>query len=122
MAPLYWLPPLAWMAVIFVLSTDVGSAEHTGAWLEPLFRVARPWASDAQIGAAHAVVRKTAHVAAYAILAALWFRAFARGRAWPARAAALAAFGLAAAWAVVDESHQAFVASRGAGAGDVLLD
>ncbi|HSE92706.1 MAG TPA: VanZ family protein [Methylomirabilota bacterium] len=122
MAPIYWLPPLAWMAVIFVLSTDVGSSEHTRSWLEPVFRAVRPWATDVQVRAVHAVVRKAAHVIEYAILAVLWFRAFARGRAWPPAKAASAAFGLAAAWAVVDEAHQAFVASRGAAAGDVLID
>ncbi len=122
MTPLSWLPPLVWMGVIFVLSTDVGSAEHTRSWLEPLFRAMLPGATDAQIGAVHILVRKAAHVTEYAILAALWFRALARGRGWRAAAPGRTALGIAAAWALVDEGHQAFVISRGAGVGDVFLD
>ena len=26
----YWLPPLLWMAVMFLFSTDTFAAEHTG--------------------------------------------------------------------------------------------
>src|SRR5437016_3052414 len=33
------------MAVIIGLSSDVGSADHTGHWLLPLFRMLAPWAT-----------------------------------------------------------------------------
>lgn len=122
MRPTYWLPPLAWMVVIFVMSTDAGSAQLTGDWLGPVLRGMLPSATPAQLGAAHVAVRKTAHVTEYAVLAALWFRAFVRGRGWHASPAGWAALGLAVAWAIADESHQAFVPSRSASAGDVAFD
>lgn len=122
MPPLYWLPPVAWMAVIFVLSTDLGDARHTGDWLGPVLRALWPSANAAQLGAAHGAVRKAAHVIEYAVLAALWIRALVRGRAWPVRPAAWAALGLAVVWAITDEWHQAFVPSRIASAGDVAFD
>src|SRR5262245_45282128 len=69
----YWLPPLAWMALIWGLSTDAGSAEHTSRFLLPLLKWLLPWASPGQIELAHGLVRKCGHVAEYAVLAALWF-------------------------------------------------
>lgn len=122
MAPIYWLPPVLWMGIIFGLSTDVGSAEHTASWLEPVFRAVLPGATPAVIEALHLLVRKTAHATEYAVLAALWFRAFARGRGWRPSAAAVTALGLSALWALLDEGHQTFVVSRGASLGDVFLD
>jgi hypothetical protein len=60
--------------------------------------------------------------ALYAVLAALWFRAFVRGRGWPPRASALVALVIALVWASVDEVHQSFTSARTAAAGDVLID
>jgi len=122
MRPIDWIPPVAWMAVIFVLSTDAGSAHHTGQWLAPVIRLVLPGATPAQVQAVHALIRKLAHLTEYAILAALWFRAFARGARMSPAAAGWAALGLSAAWAGLDELHQAFVASRGGNLADVLLD
>jgi hypothetical protein len=34
----YWLPALAWMSLIFLLSTDVGSATNTSRFIEPILR------------------------------------------------------------------------------------
>src|SRR5262245_66586425 len=31
----YWLPPVLWMAVIAVLLSDAGSADHTAHWHVP---------------------------------------------------------------------------------------
>jgi VanZ family protein len=122
MRPIAWLPPVVWMAVIFLLSTDAGSAEHTGRWLAPLLRDLLPAASPTQIEALHGLIRKAAHVTEYAVLAALWFRALVRGRGWSAAAAAWTALAISAAWAALDETHQLFVASRGASIADVGLD
>jgi len=122
MAPRSWLPPVAWMAVVFALSTDLGSAERTAHWLDPIVSTLLPWVTPAQAAAAHAIVRKGAHLTEYAVLGALWVRAFAGGQGWRPAAAGWSAFALAAAWAVVDEAHQAFVASRGGSAADVALD
>src|SRR5438477_176177 len=80
MRPAHWLPPVLWMGVIMLLSTDTGSAAHTGELLLPLLHWLLPWASPGDLAAIHGLVRKGAHLSEYAILAALWYRAFTRGR------------------------------------------
>jgi VanZ family protein len=118
----YWLPPLLWMALIWGLSGDIGSAEQTSRFFLPIVRALLPWASPEQLRWAHGLVRKLGHVTEYAILAGLWFRAFhAGGRGRPATSAR-AALALSVGWAVVDELHQAMVGSRTGTWRDVLLD
>lgn len=120
--PKYWLPPLLWMAVVVGLSTDAGSSEHTESWLLPLFRILAPWATPAQLEALHWLARRLAHLSEYAILAALWLRAFVRGRNLSPRTAGLLALTISVAWAILDELHQSFVPSRSASLADVLVD
>ncbi len=122
MRPIHWLPPLTWMGVILLLSTDAGSAEHTGRLLLPLFRWLLPSATALQLDALHWLVRKAAHATEYAVLTFLWFRALAAGAGWSPGAAAWAALGTGLGWACLDEAHQAFVRSRTASPGDVALD
>ena len=118
----HWLPPVVWMAVIMWLSSDTGSAEHTGQWLLPWLRWLLPWATPGQLDAIHGLARRAAHLGEYAILAALWFRAFARGRALAPRVAASAALALSVGWAFLDEWHQSTLPSRTGSAMDVVLD
>jgi VanZ family protein len=118
----YWLPPVVWMAVILLLSSDFGSAQHTGGILEPLIRAVWRTASPHEIEHLHGLVRKAAHVAEYAVLALLWFRAFAAGSRWPTGLALAAAVTACASWAAVDEAHQSLYTSRGASVMDVALD
>ena len=122
MRPEYWLPPVVWMAVIMTVSSDIGSAEHTEHWVVPLLRLVAPWATSMQIGAMHGAVRKAGHLTEYALLATLWYRAFARGRSLAPRSAAALAFAVCVAWAILDEIRQSFVPSRTASARDVALD
>jgi VanZ family protein len=110
------------MGAILVLSTDLGSVEHTGRLLIPLLRSLWPGVSPLQIEALHGLTRNTAHVTEYALLAALWFRTLARGPGWPPGWAAAASLASSAGWAVVDETHQAFILSRTGSPGDVALD
>ncbi len=119
-----WIPPVAWMGVIFWLSTGSFSAEETSGWILPLLRALLPWASPGQLEFLHWLGRKTAHVVEYAILAWLWQRAFVKsgpptlsdsGRAFPA-------FGLTVAYAIFDELHQGWTGQRTASAQDVMLD
>ena len=95
-----WLPPLALMALIFALSSMPSD--------------------DPDRGLAHLLLRKTAHFTEYALLAALWWRAL-RTRV-EARTALIAAFSIAAAYAVTDEIHQTFVETRVGSPVDVLID
>ncbi len=122
MRPAHWLPPVAWMAVMFWVSTDSGSGEHTSRILLPLLRWLLPWATPEALDAAHLLLRKSAHVTEYAILAALWFRAFRRGRNLAPPPAAWSALLISVGWAALDEWHQSFVPSRTASLTDALLD
>src|SRR2546426_8139720 len=67
MRPAHWLPPVLWMGVIMLLSTDTGSAAHTGELLLPLLHWLLPWASPGDLAAIHGLVRKGAHLTEYAI-------------------------------------------------------
>jgi VanZ family protein len=118
----HWLPPLLWMAVTVWFSTDTASAEHTSQLLLPVLRWLLPWATHGQLDTVHRLLRKGAHLTEYAILAALWYRAFMRERNLSARAASWAAFAISLAWAALDEWHQSFVPSRTSSAVDVALD
>ena len=118
----YWLPPLAWMAVIWTLSADVASADHTSGFVVWIMTALFPSASQAQIALAHGLLRKLGHLMEYAILAALWFRALHTGRHLPMISSVFAALAISVAWAVADEFHQTFVPSRTASPLDVILD
>ena len=122
MHPKYWLPPLLWMAVIVGFSTDAGSSEHTESWLLPFLRMLAPWATPALLEALHGLTRKLAHLTEYGILAALWLRAFVRGRNLSPRTAGFLALVISVAWATLDELHQSFVPSRTASLADVGVD
>jgi len=118
----YWAPPAVWMAVILTLSSDVGSAEHTANWLLPLFRALAPSATPGQLTAVHSLVRKAGHLTEYAVLALLWYRAFARGRRASPRIALAFTFAISLGWAVLDELRQSLAPTRTASAMDVGLD
>ncbi|HET7340866.1 MAG TPA: VanZ family protein [Methylomirabilota bacterium] len=117
-----WLPPLLWTAVVLSFSTDDFSAVRTGNVIEPFLAWLFPSLSPQTIDLVHAVTRKGAHLTEYAILAALWLRAFHRSGAVRPPASAWLALAVAVVCAIVDETHQAFVPSRGPAAADVLLD
>ena len=95
-----WLPPVALMALIFALS-GVSSDDPDRTWVQLL-------------------MRKVFHFSEYALLAGLWWRAL-RTRL-EARAALVAAFSIAAGYAVTDEIHQTFVDGRVGTPVDVLID
>lgn len=117
----YWLPVLAWMIFIFIGSTDLLSAEHTSRFIGPFLRWFAPDISETTVGSVQLVVRKCAHLAEYAILAALLFRAFRQNRLRLVHALAISLL-IAAVYAVLDELHQSSVASRTGSPWDVLID
>jgi VanZ family protein len=94
-----WLPPLAYMALIFYLSSQSN----------PLPEVTvRVW-------------DKLLHAVEYAVLAALFGRALVgEGQGWVASFAAAAL--LAAAYGATDEYHQSFVPLRNADVRDWMVD
>ncbi len=93
-----WLPPLAWMAIIFAFS-----AQHGGG----------------QLAEAEVALRKVAHAIGYLVLTLLLLRALRRSGVAAAVPAAMVA---ALAYAVSDEWHQSFVPGRGATVQDVAID
>ena len=93
-----WLPALAWMALIFIVSS-------------------RPQPPGPADPALDFIWKKSVHVMSYALLAALIRRAIAaspQATQW--------AFVLTLLYAIGDEFHQSFVPGRTARATDVLID
>lgn len=117
------MPVIVWMVVIFTASTDLMSAEHTSRFIAPFLRWLAPGISAGAILAVQFFVRKLAHLTEYAILGALLWRALRESFATLTnRAVVGGAFLIAAIFAVSDEFHQSFVASRTASPPDVLID
>ena len=96
-----WLPPLALMAVIFLLS-------------------AQPDLSSG-LGLLDLIGRKLIHAAEYALLCFLWWRAL-RTVAPDGRTVLGGAAAIALAYAISDELHQSLVPGRHGTPVDVLID
>jgi VanZ family protein len=117
-----WWPAIGWAGLIFSLSTDAFSAEHTGGVLEPLLHWLIPSLAAEQFATIHFLIRKSAHFSEYFVFCLLLYRGVRGGReGWRWSWGVAALFG-AAGYSVLDEIHQAFVASRTASAYDSLLD
>src|SRR6266540_4501418 len=95
-----WLPPFVLMGVIFAFS-------------------AQP-SLDSGLGVIDHIGRKLVHLAEYALLCFLWWRAL--KEVTNGRRAALLAFVLASAYAITDELHQTFVDGRHGTPVDWLID
>src|SRR3954469_11352697 len=96
-----WAPPIALMAVIFVLSAqpDLNSG----------------------LGTIDLIGRKLIHAGEYALLTFLWWRALRTVTASPHTAILLAA-AIAIGYSATDEFHQRFVEGRHGTPVDVLID
>jgi VanZ family protein len=116
-----WLPPVVWTAAVLSFSSASFSADNTGGLLGPLLAWLLPWLSPSAIETIHGAIRKAAHVTEYAVLAALWGRALARGGV-RSRPAAWLTLLIGVMVAAVDETHQSFVPSRTGSVRDVLID
>ena len=117
-----WLPALCWAAVIFSLSTDAFSADHTGRILRPILFWLMPHLTEQGFETIHFFVRKTAHFTEYFIFCLLLYRGIRAGQQGWRWSRALTALLIAAGYSALDEIHQAFVASRTASPYDSLLD
>src|SRR6266852_8508443 len=120
----YWMPAIVWMALIFLGSTDMLSAEHTSRFLVPFLRWLDPQISLAALAAIQVGIRKLGHLTEYAILAMLLWRALRSGTRWQMKMSILflVAALASAIFAVSDEFHQSFVPSRTASPNDVMID
>jgi VanZ family protein len=121
----YWLPPLAWMALIFTGSSDSHSYEHSSSIVEPFLRWLFPNTPQENIERIHHGIRKCGHLTEYAILALLLWRALNQSKnklspwSWPKFGGTLLIVFL---YAASDEFHQRFVPTRTALVSDVFID
>ncbi|RLC81340.1 MAG: VanZ family protein [Chloroflexi bacterium] len=104
----YWLPPLAWMGLIFFFSAQPDLPSAPGPWLDTL-------------------LKKIGHALGYGILAWLYLRLLVARRALRGRfrhpaAARAIALCLTMAYALSDEYHQTFVPGRNGTLWDVGVD
>jgi VanZ family protein len=113
------------MAVIFTLSTDFGSSRNTGRIITIVLRWFKPAVTEAELRTVQAIVRKSAHLTAYAVLAVLCWRALqhlkGRWHSWVWTEFWLIT-GICLLYAISDEVHQSFVPSRQGQWQDVLID
>jgi VanZ family protein len=117
-----WWPALLWSLLIFSMSTDTFSAEHTGSIIEPILRWIYPAITAQQFAVIHHLIRKSAHFTEYFVYGLLLYRGVRRGRTGWHWSWAFVAILLAAVYAGLDEFHQSFVPSRTASPWDSLLD
>jgi VanZ family protein len=103
-------------------SSDAFSARSTNSYIDPVLRWLFGDLTPAGFRFAHNVIRKSAHLIEYAILAILACRAQTTPRMSIPRSVALRTLAGCAAYALVDEAHQAFVPSRTGSVVDVLVD
>jgi len=97
----YWGPPLAWAALIFVLSS---------LSLEQVPTIDKPLAD------------KAAHAVFFSILAVLLVRAFHRGSSLSWGRAAVLAIVITSMYGALDEYHQSFVPRRAPDLADWVAD
>lgn len=119
---LAWWPSFVWAAIIFTMSTDTFSSEHTATIIAPMVRWFFPSMSDDQFALVHYFIRKSAHFTEYFIFGLLLYRGVRGARKGWRWTWGLAALSVAAGYSALDEIHQAFVISRTASPYDSLLD
>jgi len=120
-----WFPSVIWLAIIAIESTNLGSAEHTGRILYPIFHFLFDMDS-ARFAVWHALFRKAGHIVGYFTLSVLLFRSwratFPRlSMRWCLQWATVATLSTSLV-ATLDEGHQSFLPSRTGTFRDVILD
>jgi VanZ family protein len=117
-----WWPAVVWAGVIFTFSTDTFSSDHTATVLSFFVKWLFPHLSPHQFKFIHHLIRKSAHFTEYFIFCLLLYRGFRGARKGWHWTWGISALSVAAGYSIMDEIHQAFVASRGASPYDSLLD
>jgi len=109
------------MVVISIASTDLMSGTHTSRFIGPFLRWLSPGISADAIATIQLLIRKAAHVAEYAVFAAVLVRAV-RGHCQTPVWQIGIVITVASVYAALDETHQSFVASRTGSPRDVMID
>ena len=122
----YWVPVLIWMTLIFSVSGDAQSMQHSSRIIAPILRALFPGISEHTVSLIVLIARKCAHLTEYAVLAFLFWRARWRPqrddpRPWSWRETGFAVL-FVALYAASDEFHQSFVPTREASIHDVFID
>jgi hypothetical protein len=98
----YWLPPILWAMAIFTVSSFTVGSSSDFYWKD-------------------FVVKKTAHIIEYGILATLIYRALVNSNVSNKKAMLYSVI-LAFLYGATDEFHQSFTPGRGPKFTDVLID
>jgi VanZ family protein len=110
------------MGVVLLGSTEILSSVNTGTLLMALLNAVFGGVDARTFFAIHLGLRKLAHFFVYAVLALLWFRVLRQESPEWRRRWALVALAVCLGVALMDETVQSFMPSRGASALDVGLD
>lgn len=122
----FWLPVIAWTLIIFSVSGDKLSNQHSSRIMGPILHWLFPKMPEKTVDEIVFLVRKWAHGTEYAVLAILLWRARSKPlkpgfRSWRWPEARLVWL-LSVLYAATDELHQAFVPNRQSSVVDVLID
>jgi VanZ family protein len=119
----YWVPVIIMLVLMYWFSTDALSGENTRGIIQTVLSWFGYRVSPRQLTRINYIVRKSAHVTEYAILAALLFRAFRADSQlrWRLRWSVYSLI-VVLVWAALDELHQSFTRTRGGSVYDSLLD
>lgn len=100
---LYWVPPFAWMGVIFYMSSQKSIAISTNTTTD-------------------FATFKTLHMIEYAFLFFLFYRAFQSFKHMQKNIYGIYAFSIAMLYSLTDEFHQLFIPTRQGRLRDILFD
>ena len=108
--------------MIWISSSEEVSFQTTSRFVVPFLRWLDPEMAWSTIRDIHTAIRKTAHLAQYAVLAALAFRAFRVSLALRLGYVVLLTLGVVLAVAGTDELRQSWLPARTGSLADVFID
>jgi len=113
---------MLWLALVLFMGASYFGAQKTADLIIPVLKFLAPHASVTRLNAVHMLVRKLSHLAEYAILAALWFKALSLGARRTPRTAVWVALSVCLLCAFADEAHQSTLPARSGSARDFVID